>query len=76
MAETLAASRGPRCRRLMVPPARSVEAVDAIVYFSHMGFADRARLFWRRAGARGERRASIGKNVVKGMWSRRSRGND
>ncbi len=142
MAETLAASRCPRGRRLVVPPASrcpdhpvrmaaagvaplgevvsfttlhsppegfraplhialveleggarlfchgdetegvkigshvSVEAVDAIFYFSHMGFADRARLFWRRAGARGERLASIGKSVVKGMWNRRSRGND
>lgn len=48
----------------------SVEAADAIFYFSHMGFADLARLFWRRAGARGERLASIGKSVVKGMWNK------
>ena len=54
----------------------SGEAVDAIVYFSHLGFADRARLFWRRAGARGERLASIGKSVVKGLWNRRARGHD
>ena len=52
------------------------EAVDAIVHFSHLGFADRARLFWRRAGARGERLASIGKSVVKGLWNRRARGHD
>ena len=26
-----------------------------------MGFSDRARLFWRRAGARGEKLASSGK---------------
>ena len=142
MAETLAASRCPRGRRLVVPPASrcpdhpvrmeaagvaplgevvsfttlhsppegfraplhialveleggarlfchgdetevvtigshvSGEAVDAIVYFSHLGFADRARLFWRRAGARGERLASIGKSVVKGLWNRRARGHD
>ncbi|HKW91079.1 MAG TPA: OB-fold domain-containing protein [Methylomirabilota bacterium] len=54
----------------------SVEAVDSVFYFSNMGVADRARLFWRRAGARGERVAAIGKSVVKGMWNRRSRGQD
>ena len=37
---------------------------------------DRARLFWRRAGARGERVGAIGKSVVKGMWNRRPRGED
>lgn len=140
--ETLPASRCPRCRRLVVPPARlcpdhavpmeaarvpsigevvsfttlhsppegfrsplhialveleggarlfchgeetrgvkigstvSVEAVDAIYYFAHMGFADRARLFWRRAGARGERVAAIGKSLLKGLWRGRPRGDD
>jgi hypothetical protein len=54
----------------------SVEAVDSVFYFSHMGFTDRARLFWRRAGARGERVAAIGKSVVKGLWNRRPRGED
>jgi len=142
MAEQLRASRCPRCRRLVVPPASicpdhpvrmvaallpplgeelslptlhsppegfraplhlalvelqggarlfchgsategvkigshvSVEAVDSVFYFSHMGFTDRARLFWRRAGAGGERVAAIGKSVVKGMWNRRPRGED
>jgi hypothetical protein len=54
----------------------SVEAVDSVFYFSSMGFTDRARLFWRRAGARGERIAAIGKSVVKGAWNRRPRGED
>jgi len=36
-----------------------MEALDAI-----MGFSDRARLFWRRAGARGEKLASSGKSVI------------
>ncbi len=138
--ETLPASRCPRCRRLVVPPARlcpdhpvameaasapaigevvsfttlhsppegfraplhialveleggarlfchgdetrsvkigssvAVEAVDSVYYFSHMGFADRARLFWRRAGARGEKLGSIGKSLLKGVWKGRSRG--
>jgi hypothetical protein len=38
-----------------------MEALDAIFY---MGFSDRARLFWRRAGARGEKLASSGKSVI------------
>ena len=54
----------------------AVEAVDSVFYFSHMGVTDRARLFWRRAGARGERIAAIGKSVVKGAWHRRPRGKD
>jgi hypothetical protein len=54
----------------------SVEAVDSVFYFSHTGFTDRARLFWRRAGARGERVAAIGKSVVKGLWNRRPRGKE
>ena len=54
----------------------SVEAVDSVFYFSHMGFTDRARLFWRRAGASGERVGAIGKSVVKGLWNRRPRGKD
>lgn len=142
MTEGLAASRCPRCRRLIVPPASlcpdhpvrmeaarvlplgevvsfttlhsppegfraplhialveleggarlfchgeetegvkigshvSVEAVDSVFYFSHMGFADRARVFWRRAGARGEKLAAIGKSFVKGVFRGRPRGND
>ena len=52
----------------------SVEAVDSVFYFSHLGFADRARLFWRRAGARGEKVAAITKSLVKGIWKGRSGG--
>jgi len=51
-----------------------VESLDRVFYFSHMGFADRARLFWRRAGARGEKVASITKSVVQGIWRGRSSG--
>jgi hypothetical protein len=138
--ETLAASRCPRCRRVVIPPARlcpddgavmepapvagvgevvsfttlhsppegfraplhialveleygarlfchgdetrgmkigssvAVEAVNSIFYFSHMGFADRARLFWRRAGARGEKVTAITRSFVKGIWKGRSGG--
>lgn len=52
----------------------AVEAVDSVFYFSHLGFADRARLFWRRAGARGEKVASITKSLVKGIWKGKSSG--
>jgi len=48
----------------------SVEAVDAVYYFSHLGLADRARLFWRRAGARGETVTAIAKSAVKRIWRR------
>ena len=51
----------------------SVEDVNSIFYFSHMGFAARARLFWRRAGYRGEKVAAIGKSFVKGFWKGTSR---
>ena len=52
----------------------SVEDVDSVYYFSHMGFADRARLFWRRAGARGEKVAAISKSLVQGLIGGKSRG--
>lgn len=52
----------------------AVEAVDSVFYFSHLGMMDRARLFWRRAGARGERVTAITKSLVKGFLSGRSRG--
>ena len=60
-----AASRSARACR--------VEDVDSVFYFSHMGFADRARLFWRRTGDRGEKMAAIGKSFVKGFWKGTSR---
>ncbi len=52
----------------------SVENVDSVYYFSNMGFADRARLFWRRAGARGEKVAAISKSLVQGLLGGRSSG--
>jgi acyl-CoA-associated DUF35 OB-fold domain-containing protein/rubredoxin-like zinc ribbon protein len=51
-----------------------VESLDGVFYFSHMSFADRARLFWRRAGASGQKVASITKSLVKGIWRGPSRG--
>lgn len=65
---------GDETRGVKIGSRVSVEAVDAVFYFSHLGFADRARLFWRRAGARGERVAAITKSLVKGVWKGRGRG--
>lgn len=65
---------GDETRGVKIGSRVSVEDVNSVYYFSHMGFADRARLFWRRAGARGERLASIGKSLVKGVWKGGSRG--
>jgi hypothetical protein len=51
----------------------SVEAVDAVYYFAHLGALDRARLFWRRAGARGERLRAIVRSWTKRVWAGGSR---
>jgi hypothetical protein len=64
---------GDETRDVRIGSRVSVEAVDSVFYFSHMGFADRARLFWHRAGARGEKLGSIGKSFVKGFWKGTSR---
>jgi hypothetical protein len=65
---------GDETRGFKIGSVVSVEEVDSVFYFSHMGFAGRARLFWRRAGARGEKVASITKSFVKGAWKGRSGG--
>jgi DUF35 OB-fold domain, acyl-CoA-associated/Rubredoxin-like zinc ribbon domain (DUF35_N) len=49
-----------------------IEELDSVFYFSSLSFADRARLFWRRAGARGEKAASISRALLKGIWRGRS----
>ena len=56
---------GAETRGLKVGARVSIEAVDQIYYFSHLGLADRARLFWRRAGDRGEKVTAIVKSVIK-----------
>ncbi|PWU21742.1 MAG: hypothetical protein C5B48_10950 [Candidatus Rokuibacteriota bacterium] len=65
---------GEETRGVKIGSQVSVEDVDSIFYFSHIGFADRARLFWRRAGYRGEKMAAIGKSFVKGFLKGGSRG--
>lgn len=65
---------GEETRGLKVGARVAVEAVDQIYYFSHLGLAERARLFWSRAGARGERVTAIVKSVIKRL--RRGRGGE
>ena len=65
---------GEETRGIRIGSSVGVESLDHVFYFSHMGFAGRARLFWRRAGARGEKVASITKSVVQGIWRGRSSG--
>jgi len=59
---------GTETKRLRVGRRVAVEAVDQVFYFSHLGLADRARLFWRRAGDRGDRVTAIVKSVVKRLF--------
>ncbi|HEX9126077.1 MAG TPA: OB-fold domain-containing protein [Methylomirabilota bacterium] len=65
---------GQETRGIKIGSSVGVESLDGVFYFSHMSFADRARLFWRRAGARGEKVASISKSLAKGLFQGRSDG--
>jgi len=67
---------GEETRGVRIGSRVSVEDVNSVFYFSHLGFADRARLFWRRTGYRGEKVAAIGKSFVKGFLRGRSREED
>ncbi|HLC42925.1 MAG TPA: OB-fold domain-containing protein [Methylomirabilota bacterium] len=62
---------GAETRQLKIGGRVAIEEVDGIYYFSYLGLADRARLFWRRAGARGSKVTSIMKSVVKRLLSER-----
>jgi acyl-CoA-associated DUF35 OB-fold domain-containing protein len=64
---------GEETRGVKIGSRVSVEAVNSVFYFSNLGFADRARLFWRRTGYRGEKVAAIGKSFVKGFLKGRPR---
>ncbi len=61
---------GTGTRGIRVGSRVTVEEVDQVYYFSHLGVVDRARLFWRRAGDRGEAVAAIVKSAVKRFWGR------
>jgi len=65
---------GEGTRGIKIGSSVGVESLDNVFYFSHMSFADRARLFWRRAGAGGEKVAAITKSLAKGIRGGRSRG--
>jgi acyl-CoA-associated DUF35 OB-fold domain-containing protein len=67
---------GEETRGIRIGSSVGVESLDDVFYFSNMGYADRARLFWRRTGARGEKVASITKSVFQGLWRGRSGGDD
>ena len=60
---------GTETRRLRAGRRVAVEAVDQVFYFSHLGLADRARLFWRRTGVVEERVAAIAKSMVKRLFT-------
>jgi len=59
---------GTETKRLRVGRRVAVEAVDHVFYFSHLGLTERAHLFWRRAGDRGERVTAIVKSMVKRLF--------
>ena len=65
---------GQETRGFKIGSIVGVESHDGVFYFSHMSFADRARLIWRRTGAHGEKVASITKSLVKGLFKGRSSG--
>ena len=65
---------GEDTRGLRIGARVAVEEVNSVFYFQHLGLADRARLFWRRAGARGDKAASMGKSLAKRLWKGSSRG--
>jgi len=60
---TLEAVAAMRRRGIKIGSSVGVESLDGVFYFSHMSFVDRAQLFWRRAGAGGEKVASITKSL-------------
>lgn len=61
---------GAETRGIRIGSRVAVEEVDQVYYFSHLGVLDRARLFWRRAGHRGETVTAIVKSAVKRVWRR------
>ena len=65
---------GAETRGLRLGTRVAVESIDAVYYFSHLGLADRARLFWRRAGAGGAKVSAILRSAVKRL--RRSSGTE
>ena len=59
---------GAATKGIRVGSKVAIEAVDRVYYFSHLGALDRARVFWRRAGHRGERVQAIARSWAKRAW--------
>ena len=64
---------GDATRGIRIGSRVAIEAVDRVYYFAHLGALDRARLFWRRAGRRGERLEAIARSWAKRLWKGRGR---
>lgn len=56
---------GAETRGLRIGSTVTIEAIDNIYYFAHLGTLDRARLFWRRTGHAGERVSAIARSLAK-----------
>ena len=65
---------GQETRGIKIGSSVGVESLDGVFYFSHMSFADRARLFWRRAGATARRSPPSPRAWPRGSSGGRSRG--
>jgi len=61
---------GAETRGLKVGSRVAIEAIDQVYYFSHLGLADRARLFWRRSEQAGVKLSSIARSAVKRLLRR------
>lgn len=61
---------GAETRGLKIGSRVAIEAIDQVYYFSHLGLADRARLFWRRGGQAGVKLSSIARSAVKRLFRR------
>jgi len=64
---------GEETRGIRIGSSVSVEAIDDIYYFAHLGALDRARLFWRRAGRAGDRARQLARSLAKRVWKGRDR---
>jgi hypothetical protein len=64
---------GAETRGLKVGASVSIEAIDNVYYFSHLGTLDRARIFWRRAGRAGDRVNAIARSLAKRVLKGRTR---
>jgi hypothetical protein len=51
----------------------AIEAVGRVYYFAHLGALDRARIFWRQTGRRGERVHAIARSWGKRAWQKMHR---